>query len=63
MELAIEKLKEAEVVQMNKIKRMKDGKPKWRAEDQLDEIRSALHILQSINTGKSNIVTAAEQHY
>jgi hypothetical protein len=44
---ALKKLKEAEVVLMRKIKRLQDGKPKWAAAKELDEIREAIHILSS----------------
>lgn len=63
MIIAIEKLKEAEVVQMNKIRRMKDGKPKWRAEHELDDLRTALRILQQVNDGKAQIVGIGQTIY
>jgi hypothetical protein len=44
---ALKKLKEAEVVLMRKIKRLQDGKPKWTASKELDEVREAIHILSS----------------
>lgn len=52
MELAIGKLKDAEVVLMNKIKRMKDGKPKYKAEQELTELRLAMQILKEYDSPK-----------
>lgn len=49
MEYAIEKLKHDEVVLMKKIKSLQDGKPKWTASKQLDEIRSAIKLLERYN--------------
>ena len=46
MEYAIEKLKQDEVVLMKKIKSLKDGKPKWAASEQLNQIRSAIKLLE-----------------
>ena len=46
MEYAINKLKQDEVVLMKKIKGLQDGKPKWRASEQLDEIRLAIKLLE-----------------
>jgi hypothetical protein len=46
MEYAIKKLKQDEVVLMKKIKSLQDGKPKWAASKQLDEIRSAITLLE-----------------
>ena len=46
MEYAIKKLKQDEVVLMKKIKSLQDGKPKWAASAQLDEIRSAIKLLE-----------------
>ena len=43
--IAVEKLKEYETVLMNKIRRMKDGKPKWRAAAELEELRDAIRVL------------------
>jgi hypothetical protein len=48
MEVAIQKLKEAEVVLMRKIKRMKDGQPKYAAARELDEYREAIRILERV---------------
>ena len=62
--IAIQKLKEAEVVLMNKIKRMKDGKPKWNASAELEELRRAINILTRIDGGLYEIKsTTAHQPY
>ena len=50
MDYAIKKLKQDEVVLMKKIKSLQDGKPKWAASAQLDEIRSAIELLERYNT-------------
>ena len=50
MEYAIHKLKQDEIVLMKKIKSLQDGKPKWAASKQLDEIRSAIELLERYNT-------------
>jgi hypothetical protein len=55
MKGAIQRLKEYEVVLMNKIRRMKDGKPKWGAEAELDGVRNAIFVLEQIETGKSEL--------
>jgi len=49
MDYAIKKLKQDEIVLMKKIKSLQDGKPKWAASEQLDEIRSAIHLLERYN--------------
>jgi len=49
MEYAIQKLKQDEIVLMKKIKSLQDGKPKWAASKQLDEIRSAIELLERYN--------------
>ena len=49
MDYAIKKLKQDEVVLMKKIKGLQDGKPKWAASEQLDEIRSAIKLLERYN--------------
>lgn len=49
MDYAIQKLKQDEVVLMKKIKSLQDGKPKWAASKQLDEIRSAIQLLERYN--------------
>ena len=50
MDYAIQKLKQDEIVLMKKIKGLQDGKPKWAAAEQLDEIRSAIELLERYNT-------------
>lgn len=49
MDYAIMKLKQDEIVLMKKIKSLQDGKPKWAAAEQLDEIRSAIELLERYN--------------
>jgi hypothetical protein len=49
MDYAIMKLKQDEVVLMKKIKGLQDGKPKWAASKQIDEIRSAIALLERYN--------------
>jgi hypothetical protein len=49
MDYAIHKLKQDEIVLMKKIKGLQDGKPKWAASKQLDEIRSAIALLERYN--------------
>jgi hypothetical protein len=49
MDYAIHKLKQDEIVLMKKIKGLQDGKPKWAASKQLDEIRSAISLLERYN--------------
>ena len=49
MDYAIKKLKQDEIVLMKKIKSLQDGKPKWAASAQLDEIRSAIKLLERYN--------------
>jgi predicted DNA-binding protein len=63
MTLAIDKLKEAEVVLMNRIKRMKDGKPKWNASAQITEIRLAIDILSRLESGQSAIISTQQTAY
>ena len=46
MEYPIMKLKQDEVVLMKKIKGLQDGKPKWKASDELGQIRSAIALLE-----------------
>lgn len=57
MDIAISKLKDAEVVLMNKIKRMKDGKPKYEANDQLRNIRHAIELLESVHGGRARVIS------
>jgi hypothetical protein len=49
MDFAIDKLKDDEVVLMKKIKSLKDGKPKWKCNDELMELRSAIKLLERYN--------------
>jgi uncharacterized caspase-like protein len=49
MDYAIMKLKQDEIVLMKKIKGLQDGKPKWAASEQLDQIRSAIELLDRYN--------------
>ena len=49
MDYAIKKLKQDEIVLMKKIKSLQDGKPKWAASEQLDQIRSAIELLDRYN--------------
>jgi hypothetical protein len=49
MEFAINKLKDDEVVLIKKIKSLKDGKPKWKCNEELNEIRSAIKLLERYN--------------
>ena len=49
MEYPIMKLKQDEVVLMKKIKGLQDGKPKWKASDELGQIRSAIALLERYN--------------
>ena len=44
---------EAEAVLMKRIKEMRDGKPKYAASDRLQEIRSALKLIKSYESGAS----------
>jgi uncharacterized caspase-like protein len=50
MDYAIQKLKQDEIVLMKKIKSLQDGKPKWAAAKQLDEIRAAIELLERYNS-------------
>ena len=52
MQEAIDILRHSETVLVNKIKGMKDGKPKYAAADKLNEIREAIKILQYQNNGR-----------
>ena len=49
MEYPIMKLKQDEVVLMKKIKGLQDGKPKWKASEELVQIRSAIALLERYN--------------
>ena len=46
MEYPIMKLKQDEIVLMKKIKGLQDGKPKWKASEELGQIRSAIALLE-----------------
>ena len=46
---AITILKHAETVLMKKIRGMKDGKPKYAANEKLNELREAIKILKQVN--------------
>ena len=59
MDYAIKKLKQDEIVLMKKIKSLQDGKPKWAASKQLDEIRSAIKLLERYN--EMSVIDAEEQ--
>ena len=49
MEYPIMKLKQDELVLMKKIKGLQDGKPKWKASEELGQIRSAIALLERYN--------------
>ena len=49
MEFAINKLKDDELVLIKKIKSLKDGRPKWKCSEELNEIRSAIKLLERYN--------------
>ena len=49
MDFAIDKLKDDEVVLMKKIKSLKDGKPKWKCNEELMGLRSAIKLLERYN--------------
>ena len=51
---AIKVLKHSEVVLMKKIKAMKDGKPKYAANEKLREIRDALDVLKRYDINDIN---------
>jgi hypothetical protein len=61
MEYAIEKLKQDEVVLMKKIKSLKDGKPKWAASEQLNQIRSAIKLLERYDSISEAEVEAEDE--
>jgi len=46
MDYAIDKLKKDELVLIKKIKGLKDGKPKWKCSEELNEIRTAIKLLE-----------------
>jgi len=47
MEYVLEILKHSEAVLAKKIKVLKDGKPKWAANEQMTELREAIRILET----------------
>jgi hypothetical protein len=47
MEYVLEILKHSESVLSKKIKGLKDGKPKWAANEQMVELRTAIKILET----------------
>jgi hypothetical protein len=47
MEHAIEVLEKAESVLMQRIRKMKEGSPKWAASDRLREIRNAISLIKT----------------
>ena len=49
MDYEIHKLKQDEIVLMKKIKGLQDGKPKWKASEELGQIRSAIALLERYN--------------
>ena len=49
MDEAIKILQHSETVLMKKIKGMKDGKPKYAANEKIRELRSAISILKQAN--------------
>ena len=54
MQEAIKVLKHSEVVLMKKIKAMKDGKPKYAANEKLHELRDALDVLKRYDMNDIN---------
>ena len=55
MNEAIKVLEHAEVVLMKKIKGMKDGKPKYAANERLHEVRDALSVLKKYDMDDLNV--------
>ena len=55
---AIKVLKHSEVVLMKKIKAMKDGRPKYAANEKLHEIRDALTLLKRYDMGDINVAVS-----
>ena len=49
MDSVLEILKHSEAVLAKKIKGLKDGKPKWAAQEQMRELREAIAILKRHN--------------
>ena len=46
---ALKVLRHAEAVLMKKVKSMKDGKPKYAANDKIRELRAAIDILKQVS--------------
>lgn len=46
MEHAIEVLEKAESVLYQRIRNMRDGKPRWVAQDKLNQLRSAITLIR-----------------
>lgn len=49
MEYPIEVLEKSESVLMQRIRRMRDGEPKWAASERLRGVREAIKIIKNIN--------------
>ena len=62
MDYAIMKLKQDEIVLMKKIKGLQDGKPKWVASSQLDEIRSAIKLLERYNEMSAEVIEHEDEY-
>ena len=62
MDYAIKKLKQDEIVLMKKIKSLQDGKPKWAASKQLDEIRSAIKLLERYNEMSADVIEHEDEY-
>lgn len=58
MQEAIKVLEHAEVVLMKKIKAMKDGKPKYAANERLHEVREALSVLKQYDMEDLNVAVS-----
>lgn len=48
MEYPIEVLEKSESVLMQRIRRMKDGEPKWAASEKLRGVREAIKIIKNV---------------
>jgi hypothetical protein len=51
MEYPIEVLEKSESVLMQRIRRMKDGEPKWAASERLRGVREAIKIIKDVKIG------------
>ena len=49
MEYPIEVLEKSESVLMQRIRRMKDGEPKWAASERLRGVREAIKIIKDVS--------------